>query len=98
MSGAAARRDAGLPDPEQNEPLDDAAYRHQWALLKSLHCARPVLHEGLSRFINCLSANLSGSQVDMTVYLAGVKGGIDSKEIQIKTTQNEGTKDEHGNE
>lgn len=74
----------------QNVPLDPDAYRHQLLLLKSMHCARPVLYQGLNEFIQCITLNLSGSQIDATVHLHGVMGGIDGKEIQIKTIPNEG--------
>jgi len=65
-------------------PLDPQAYAHQLLLLKSAHCARPVLHQGLNKFINSLSLYQDGGRVSMTVYLAGSKEGVDSKEIQIK--------------
>lgn len=59
------------------------AFRHQLLLLKSLHCARPVLHEGRMQFIQCLSVNLSGCDFQMTVYLAGKQAGVDSSAVQI---------------
>lgn len=90
MTDLTPRRAGGLPDSEQNEPLDEATYRHQWALLKSLHCARPVLYRGQSQFIACLTINRSGSDIDMTVYLAGIRDGIGSAEIEIKQAPSEG--------
>jgi hypothetical protein len=91
MTGLSSRRaGGGLPDPEQNEPLDEAAYRHHWALLKSMHCARPVLYRGLNQFISGLTITGTGTQPDMVVYLAGIRGGIDSSEIQIRPTLAEG--------
>lgn len=69
----------------QDEPNDPNAYKHHLLLLKSMHCARPVVHEGLNQFISCLTANRDGGRISMTVYLAGKVGGFDSKEIQIKT-------------
>ncbi|SFD84297.1 hypothetical protein [Massilia yuzhufengensis] len=68
----------------QDTPLDPTAYKHQLLLLKSAHCARPVLHQGLHRFINGLSLHQDGGRVSMTVYLAGSAAGIDSAEVQIK--------------
>lgn len=68
----------------QDEPNDEAAYRHHLLLLKSMHCSRPVLHEGLHQFISCLTANRDGGRISMTVYLAGKIGGLDCREIQIK--------------
>jgi hypothetical protein len=70
----------------QDEPNDETAYRHHLLLLKSMHCARPVLHEGLHQFISCLTANRDGGRISMTVYLAGKVGSFDSKEIQIKAS------------
>jgi hypothetical protein len=90
MTSLAPGRTSGLPDAEQNEPLDEEEYRHQWALLKSMHCARPVLHRGLNQFISCLRILGTGTQIEMTVYLAGFRDGFDSAEIQIKQATNEG--------
>jgi len=45
-----------------------------------------VLRQGRKQFIQCVTANLSGCDIGMTVYLAGIKGGIDSAEIRINTT------------
>lgn len=72
-------------DTDANDtPLDQQAYKHQLLLLKSAHCARPVLHQDRNHFINALSLYQDGGRVSMTVYLAGMKEGIDSKEVQIK--------------
>lgn len=73
----------------QDEPNDEAEYRHHLMLLKSMHCARPVLHEGLNQFISCLTANRHGGRIAMTVYLAGKVGGFDSREVQIKQNKQE---------
>lgn len=73
----------------QDEPNDEAAYRHHLLLLKSMHCARPVVHEGLNQFISCLTANRDGGRISMTVYLAGRVGGFNSREIQIKQNKQE---------
>lgn len=67
----------------QDEPNDPAAYREQLRLLKSMHCARPVLHQGLKQFITCLNANRDGGRISMTVYVAGQPGGFDSSEIEV---------------
>ncbi|GAB3416830.1 hypothetical protein NX774_12035 [Massilia agilis] len=75
-----------IPSPEQNEPLDEAGYQHQLLLLKSFHCARPVIHEGLNQFINGLTMNRAGGHIEMTVYLAGKADGIDSAQVQITRT------------
>jgi hypothetical protein len=79
----------GPVDTNQAEPLDPQAYRHQWALLKSAHCARPVLHQGRRQFINGLSLYQDGGRVSMTVYLAGKRDGVDSSDVQIMTTSPE---------
>ena len=73
----------GPVDTSVAEPLDVQAYRHQWALLKSAHCARPVLYQERRQFINSLCLYQNGGRVSMTVYLAGINGGFDSSEIQI---------------
>ena len=75
----------------QDTPLDVDAYKHQLLLLKSAHCARPVMHHGLNRFINALSLYQDGGRVSMTVYLTGITGGIDSTEIQVKPATPERT-------
>ncbi len=67
----------------QNEPNDPTSYKHHLLLLKSMHCARPVLHRGMKQFISCLTANREGGRISMTVYLAGKVCGFDSAEIQI---------------
>lgn len=81
----------------QDVPLDQDAYRHQLLLLKSAHCGRPVVHEGLNQFINSLTLYQDGGRVAMLVYLAGKKDGIDSSEIRVKSsannTTNEGNSD-----
>lgn len=74
----------GPVDASQDKPFNPETYRHQLLLLKSLHCGRPVLHQGLNQFVRCVSANASGCDIVMTVYLAGIKDGIDSSEIQIQ--------------
>lgn len=75
----------------QDEPNDPAAYRAHLLLLKSMHCARPVVYQGKNRFISCLTANRDGGHISMTVYLAGMTDGIDSSEIEIKHATNERT-------
>jgi hypothetical protein len=73
----------GPVDTSQVEPLDMQAYKHHWLLLKSAHCARPVLHQGRRHFINSLTLYQNGGRVSMTVYLAGSRHSFDSSEIQI---------------
>jgi len=68
----------------QDEPNDLEAYRHHLLLLKSMHCCRPVVYQGLNQFITCLTANRDGGHISMTVYLAGKPGAIDSSQIQIQ--------------
>lgn len=64
-------------------PLDSQSYKHQLLLLKSAHCARPVLYQERNHFINGLTLYQNGGRVSMTVYLAGKTDGIDSTEIGI---------------
>jgi hypothetical protein len=80
----------GPVDTSQDEVFDPETWRHQLLLLKSAHCCRQVIYEGKYQFIHGLSLNVTGSAPEMTVYLGGVKDGIDSREIQIKpATQGE---------
>lgn len=72
---------------EHSELSDPISYRHQALLLKSAHCCRPVLHAGRKQFIHTLTMYQDGGRLSMTVYLAGIKGGIDSAEIQIYSTK-----------
>lgn len=86
-------KESGMTGPvptNQDTPLDPGAYRHQMLLLRSAHCARPVLYQGRNRFINSLTLYQNGGRVSMMVYLAGSKEGIDSSEIQIKPAAHEG--------
>ena len=74
----------------QDEPNDVEAYRHHLLLLKSMHCCRPVVYQGLNQFISCLTANRDGGRISMTVYLAGKPGSIDSSQIQIQHAAQKG--------
>jgi hypothetical protein len=73
----------GPVEDSQDEPLDPETYKHHLLILKSAHCCRPVVHRGLNQFINGLTLHRNGGGNAMTVYLAGMKDGIDSKDIQI---------------
>ena len=73
----------GPVNADQVEPLDPIAYKHQLLLLKSAHCCRPVVHQGLKQFINGLTLYHSGGRVAMIVYLAGNSEAIDSTAIRI---------------
>ena len=80
------------PVPNNQDELNDpAAYREHLLLLKSMHCCRPVRHNGLNHFISCLTTNRDGGRISMTVYLAGKREGFDSKEIEVPPTNKEGT-------
>lgn len=76
----------GPVNANQVEPHDPDAYKHQALLLKSAHCCRPVLYQEQHQFINGLTLYHNGGRVAMLVYLAGKPDGIDSNEVQIKTT------------
>jgi len=76
---------------EQDQPNDPERYRHHMLLLKSMHCCRPVIHNGLKQYISCLTANRDGGRISMTVYLAGNREGFDSSEIEIPPMNKEGT-------
>lgn len=64
-------------------PLDEGTYKHQALLLRSLHCARPVIYQGRSAFIHTISASQAGGHIEMTVYLAVDPAPIDSSHISI---------------
>lgn len=81
----------GPVQTNQDEPNDPAAYWEHLRLLKSMHCARPVVHKGRNQFITCLTANRDGGHISMTVYLAGAPGGVDSSEIEVRPMNKEGT-------
>ena len=83
-------------DASQDTPLDEDAYKHQLLLLKSAHCARPVLHQGTKQYINGLTLYHAGGRVGMIVYLAGKKDTFDSTEIQIQPSPQQ-IKDGHTN-
>jgi len=76
---------------EQDQPNDPERYRHHLLLLKSMHCCRPVIHNGLKQYISCLTANRDGGRISMTVYLAGKRESFDSSEIEISPMNKEGT-------
>jgi len=87
----------GPVNADQVEPLDPNAYKHHAQLLKSAHCCRPVVHQGRHQFINGLTMYHDGGRVAMLVYLAGFRDGIDSSEVQIKTTKQEAAEEaNHG--
>jgi hypothetical protein len=83
----------GPVNADQAEPHDPDAYKHQALLLKSAHCCRPVLYQERHQFINGLTLYHDGGRVAMLVYLTGKPDGIDSNEIQIKTTNYEVTEE-----
>lgn len=74
---------AGPAPSNQDEPIDPESFKHQARLLKSAHCCRPVLLNGIKQFIHTLTIYQDGGRLGMTVYLNGIKGGIDSSEVQI---------------
>jgi hypothetical protein len=84
----------GPVDSTRDGPFHPEICRHQLLLLKSLHCGRPVLYQGQRQFISCVTANLSGCDIDMIVYLAGKKGGVDSREVEITPDEQIGVNEE----
>jgi hypothetical protein len=77
-------RHAMTPHAIDYAPLDPDAYKHHALMLKSLHCARPVIHGGKSCHIQSAHVGPSGGRVAMTVYLAGSPAPIDSSEITLQ--------------
>lgn len=82
-SGAEEMTRPGGSAPEQAGPLDPEAYRHQMLLLKAMHHAYPVVHEGRQQFLQVLTPRLAGGLVLMDVYLQGRPAPIDSNEITL---------------
>ena len=68
------------------EPLDVAAYDRQRMVLKALHCAHPVSHQGKNQFVQEITARQDGGRIQMTVYLAGSPEPIDSSLIELART------------
>lgn len=64
-------------------PLDEATYKHQALLLRSLHCARPVKVHGRDQFIHTLSTSQAGGRIEMTVYLAGAADPVPSESVVV---------------
>lgn len=91
----AARQPA--PAPDATEPLDPASYLQHRILLKALHFAVPVMHEGKQQFLQVLSARRAGGRIEMDVYLAGVPGAIDSSEITLAEPAKENGNGQHEN-
>ncbi|MFC5551781.1 hypothetical protein [Massilia aerilata] len=79
----------------QDQPLNPSTFKHQALLLKSMHCCRPVLHNGLKHYIQGLTSNVSGCDITMLVYLTGKPDGIDSSLIEIMTTPQQATEETH---
>lgn len=65
-------------------PLDEATYKHQALLLRSLHCARPVKVDGREYFIHTLSTSQAGGRIEMTVYLAGSAAPVDGAAVVVE--------------
>lgn len=66
-----------------DEPLDPAAYLQHRILLKALHFAHPVIHEGKQQFIQVASARLAGGRVQMDVYFTDRPEPVDSATITL---------------
>lgn len=64
-------------------PLDLAEYNRQARLLRALHCAYPVTHNGQQRFLQVIHSRLDGGRVVMEVYLTGSPEIIDSTLVSI---------------
>lgn len=74
---------SALPAAEV-EPLDKAAYDHQRMLLKALHCAHPVLHDGRQRFVQVVTARQDGGRIEMVLYMAGDPAPIDASAVSLQ--------------
>jgi len=80
--------DSHYPYADQTTPLDFATCQHQLQIMQAWHCARPVLHQGLYRFINGMTGNsVASSSCRLILYLAGVPEPVDSAEVQVHPFQ-----------
>lgn len=77
---------AAAPD---DEPLDPVAYRQQMRLLKRMHFARPVMHDGRLQFLSVLTPRLAGGRVQMDVFFTGQHVAVDSAAITLATPAKE---------
>ena len=65
-------------------PLDQDEYKRQALLLRSLHCARPVLLDGRQQYIHTLTTSQAGGRIEMTAYLAGSPAPIDAARLVVE--------------
>lgn len=73
----------GAAPPEQTGPLDPEAYRQQMLLLKAMHYASPVMHDGVQQYLQVLTPRLAGGRVQMDVYFTGRPQPVDSATITL---------------
>ena len=64
-------------------PLDQETYKLHALLLRSLHCARPVILDGRRAYIHTLTASLAGGRIEMTAYMTGDETPIDAARLVV---------------
>lgn len=65
-------------------PLDPEEYKRQLLLLRSLHCARPVILDGKQAYIHTLSASQDGGHIEMTAYMTGDPTPVDATRLVVE--------------
>lgn len=78
-------RPSTAPTAPDDEPLDPVAYRHQMRLLKLMHFARPVMHDGRLQYLQAMTPRLAGGRVQMDVFFTGRHEPVDSAAITLAT-------------
>lgn len=73
----------GAAQPEQAGPLDPVAYRHHQLLLRAMHYAHEVMHEGLYQYIHTMTPRQAGGRIQMDVYFTGRPEPVDSATITL---------------
>jgi len=63
----------------------EAEQRHNRVLLHALQIGHPVVVDGVTQFIQCLSFNREGGGIDATVYLAGKRESVRGEEVSLAT-------------
>lgn len=59
------------------EPLDADACKQHLALVKSMHCCRPVVINGLEQHIQVVHARQAGGRIEMDVWITGSAERVD---------------------
>lgn len=71
-----------IPAPTY-EPLDAEACKQHLALVKSMHCCRPVLVDGKEEYLQVVNGYQEGGRIQVDVWLTGVPAPVDMKLIEF---------------